>query len=69
MKKYQIWTNKNKYKIRVKSWFGAWIDIREAGTRADIAYFNSIDQAKEFIKAREGQLEENNPRWKMVEEC
>ena len=67
--KYQIWTNKNKFKIRAKNWFGQWVDLRRDGATTEIVYFDSIAQTKEFIKAREEQIEENNPRWKMVEEC
>lgn len=69
MSKYQIWTNGNRYKIRLRNRFGFWnaITIQKRGPKK-VVYFNTIEQAREYTNKLEQQKEENNPRWRMIEE-
>ncbi len=71
--KYQIWTNGVVFRVK-KQGFPFWKWIREfydnqASGHPKIKSFNSLESAKGYIQGLKDKAEENNPRWRMVEEC
>ncbi len=71
--KYQIWTNSVLHRVKIKSLFGwkwakEWTGSPDGG-HPTIKSFNSLDSAKGYIQGLKDKVEENNPRWEMIEEC
>ncbi len=74
MPKYQIWTNGVVFRVKKQGFpFWKWITESQRGQSMGgierIKSFNSLESAKGYIQGLKDKAEENNPRWRMIEEC